>query len=51
MDIAFIQGIIPAVTQDHATKPKPPAAPYEEVDWEDYIDDENEEWHKSVYDF
>lgn len=50
MEIAFIQGIIPAVTQDQAGKPKAKKED-KKKDW-DAIDDEDEnKSHSSVYEF
>ena len=50
LEIAFIQGIIPAVTQDQVSKPKPSKEGEKKKDWNN-IDDHDDEWHSSVYDF
>ena len=50
MEIAFVQGIIPAVTLEQAEKPKPPTDPYKK-DREAYISDDDDELHPSVYKF
>ena len=49
LDIAFEKGIIPAVTQENVTKPKPENPP--EKDWDDIKSEDEDEWHSSIYDF
>ena len=52
LEIAFIQGIIPAVTQDQVTKPKPSKEGEKKKDWNNINDDDDDDdWHTSVYDF
>ena len=52
LEIAFIQGIIPAVTQDQVTKPKSKKEENKK-DWEsgNSVEEDDNKLHSSIYEF
>ena len=52
LEIAFIQGVIPAVTRDQVTKPKSKKEE-KKKDWEsgNNVEEDDNKLHSSVYEF